>query len=102
VRGWLQSDHCRPDAVHLQPEGPTQTPRHWEGGKKNCAMFRMENQSELAGENVASLWRMKYRPCLTFKATRTCPPSVQDPATALAHWAWGEHALDWTVSPAPY
>lgn len=38
----LQSDHCSPEGVHLQPKGQTQTPRHWEGGKKNCAMFRME------------------------------------------------------------
>lgn len=27
-------------------------------------MFRMENQSELAGNNVASLWRMKHTPYL--------------------------------------
>lgn len=43
----LQNDHCS------QREKP-RPPSHWEGRQKTCAMFRMENQSELARNNVAS------------------------------------------------
>lgn len=56
-------------------------------------MFRMENQSELAGNNVASLWRMKHTPYLLDiqshqDLTLQCPGPT----------AWREHALDEPVS----
>lgn len=61
---------------------------HWGDGKKSCAIFGMENKSGLAGNNVASLWRTKPRPCPETQSYHDLPSMClgsQDPERSLAH-----------------